>query len=76
MKKTITWIIVIAIVVIGGIWISGYSEASKLVNEGNASILMLSIKANGMNGLKKSGFMFYLEHNTDFDSRLKDLFSF
>ena len=66
------WLIVIAIIVIGGIWFDGYISADKMVNEGSLSMITLSIKVKDMNAIKKSGFMFYVEHNTDYNQRLKE----
>ena len=66
------WLIIIAIVVIGGIWFDGYNSASKMVNDGSLSMITLSIKVKDMNAIKKRGFMFYVEHNTDYNQRLKE----
>lgn len=73
MKKAIIWIIIIVAIVLAAIWISGYREASNLVNNGGASLLSVSFMVSTMNGIKKSGFMFYMEHNTDYKSKLSSL---
>ena len=70
MKKAVIAIVVIALIVLGWIWVSGIIEAKQLVESGNASLLTVSIMTANMNGIKKSGFMFYMENFTDYKSKL------
>ena len=73
MKKLVIAIIVIAVLVVGRIWFSGYNYAKKLVNDEAASLLTISYVVEGMNDIKKSGFMYYMENKTDYNSKLKTL---
>ena len=52
----LVWIIIIAIIVVVGMWVSGYSDAKRMVEEEALSILTLNLKVNNMNSIKKSGF--------------------
>lgn len=69
----VAWLIVIAIIVVVGMWISGYNYAKKMVDDGSLSILTLSLTVKNMNAIKKSGYMYYVEHRTDYYKRLKEL---
>ena len=71
MKKAVIAIVVIALIVLGWIWVSGIIEAKQLVESGNATILTVSIMTANMNGIKKSGFMFYLENFTDYKTMMR-----
>ena len=73
--KLFVWLIIITLAVVVGIWFSGYNSAKTMVNECSLNLITLSIKVKDMNSIKKSGFMYFVEHKTDYNQRLKDFTS-
>ena len=59
-------IVLVIVIVFTGIWFSGFYEAKQMVNSGSLSILTYYLKVNNMSGIKKKGFVFYVEKKTNY----------
>lgn len=69
----ITILLIVVAVIVFCIWYSGYKYAEELVREKGASLLSISYITEGMSSLRKSGFMYYMEHKTDYNQKVKSL---
>lgn len=71
-RHPVATILLVAALIVGGLWIFGFIDAAISVNRG-MNLWDYNQKKNSMNFISRSGMDFYLEHFTDFGNRKREV---